>query len=344
MSEKPITAFNEEILLLAEKLGELNDRFAHIENEFAVQTSPLDAAKSAQDSAIAALRAALEGIKALNFHVLDNNLGAVSSRLDAVAGQVDVSIKEISARFDAVKASLDSVREEFNSKITAADSGRVELSKKRDDDLTEFASRFDAIKAEIGKQGDKIKTELEAAIRKFATPTSLNPRGVWDARETYQKLDVVSLNGTSWISLVNDNSEKPGKGAKNWMILAARGASAGGGGTDLSEPNLHTITTAAALDWSPFTRPVAQVTLNQVGHTFTFEGGASIARLAGRSFILFVRQDATGSRTVTFPASVIWPFGTAPTLTTTGSRTDVISFVSDGVKIYGAINNNYNPA
>ena len=43
---------------------------------------------------------------------------------------------------------------------------------------------------------------------------------------------------------------------------------------------------------------------------------------------LFLTQDATGGRLVTWPDSVKWAGGTAPTLTTTGNRTDVIALVT----------------
>jgi len=49
--------------------------------------------------------------------------------------------------------------------------------------------------------------------------------------------------------------------------------------------------------------------------------------VAGKSFMLVLNQDATGSRTVTWPGSVKWPSATAPTLTTTASKTDVFSFI-----------------
>jgi len=51
---------------------------------------------------------------------------------------------------------------------------------------------------------------------------------------------------------------------------------------------------------------------------------------AGKSFLLMQKQDATGSRTVTWPSSVRWAGGTAPIITATASKTDVISFVADG--------------
>lgn len=59
--------------------------------------------------------------------------------------------------------------------------------------------------------------------------------------------------------------------------------------------------------------------------TFTFPTAT-----AGRQFSLFLKQDGTGSRTATWPSSVRWAAGIAPTLTTTASRTDVVSFIADG--------------
>ena len=55
---------------------------------------------------------------------------------------------------------------------------------------------------------------------------------------------------------------------------------------------------------------------------------------AGKSFILLLRQDATGSRTVTW-TTVNWPSGTAPTITATASKQDIYSFFSDGTSWYG---------
>ncbi len=46
------------------------------------------------------------------------------------------------------------------------------------------------------------------------------------------------------------------------------------------------------------------------------------------SFTLILKQDATGSRTTTWPVSVKWAGGTKPTLTTTASAEDVLTFVT----------------
>lgn len=65
-------------------------------------------------------------------------------------------------------------------------------------------------------------------------------------------------------------------------------------------------------------------------HSVTLGGNRTIAwsnAQDGQVLVVSLRQDATGSRTVTWPATVAWPAGTAPTLTTTAAKTDVFAFV-----------------
>lgn len=50
----------------------------------------------------------------------------------------------------------------------------------------------------------------------------------------------------------------------------------------------------------------------------------------GGAYTLILKQDATGSRTVTWPASMLWAEGTAPTLTTDANGIDTVSFIYDG--------------
>lgn len=66
---------------------------------------------------------------------------------------------------------------------------------------------------------------------------------------------------------------------------------------------------------------------------------------AGGSFKMRLVQDATGSRTATWPGTVKWPGGTAPTLTTTAARSDDLEFTSfDGTNWHGqTLGLNYNP-
>lgn len=60
--------------------------------------------------------------------------------------------------------------------------------------------------------------------------------------------------------------------------------------------------------------------------------------VAGQSFILIHKQDATGSRTATWPGSVDWPGGTAPTLTATALKADKFVFTAiDGSNWLGSV-------
>jgi hypothetical protein len=74
-------------------------------------------------------------------------------------------------------------------------------------------------------------------------------------------------------------------------------------------------------------------------HKITLTGNTTLQfpkPYIGGGFTLFLTQDATGSRTVTWPSSVLWPSGSAPATTATAGRTDVISFVSpDGLRWWG---------
>jgi hypothetical protein len=62
---------------------------------------------------------------------------------------------------------------------------------------------------------------------------------------------------------------------------------------------------------------------------------------AGKSFTLLLNTGA-GSLTGTF-TGVKWSGGTAPTITTTASRLDVLSFVADGTNWYGSALQNFTP-
>jgi hypothetical protein len=65
--------------------------------------------------------------------------------------------------------------------------------------------------------------------------------------------------------------------------------------------------------------------------------------VAGKSFVILLRQDATGSRSVTW-TTVAWASGTAPAITGTALKQDIFSFFSDGTKWYGTtIGQNYTP-
>lgn len=82
------------------------------------------------------------------------------------------------------------------------------------------------------------------------------------------------------------------------------------------------------------------------GNVFTINLGANITTLntsnpaVGTYLVKFV-QDATGSRTVSFPAAWKWAGGVVPVLTTTASKLDIVTLVYDGTNFYATIVKNF---
>jgi hypothetical protein len=72
--------------------------------------------------------------------------------------------------------------------------------------------------------------EIDKLRKEFAEPKGLNPRGKWAPGETYQRLDLVTWNGDSFVSNIDGNRERPSRSAADWTLNAARGNSGGGGG------------------------------------------------------------------------------------------------------------------
>ena len=65
--------------------------------------------------------------------------------------------------------------------------------------------------------------------------------------------------------------------------------------------------------------------------TFTFTAPSNPCSLT-----LILVQDGTGSRTATWPGTVKWADGSAPTLTTDANAVDIVSFIYDGTNYYGS--------
>jgi predicted nucleic acid-binding Zn-ribbon protein len=234
--EKPTAAHQDDILLLAEKLGEALDRLNKIEGELTAQTAPLDAAGATIGAAHTALTAALKGIEQLNFHVLDNNLGAVSKRVETVAQQATQAIEAHDKKLAEYQRSLTALSADTTKKLSEVDARRTELAKKRDADTTEFAQHVAGLKQEIEWARETFTSELAKTRREFADPKTFNPRGKWDPMQKYARLDLAELNGSTYISSADDNDEKPDRKSKAWQLLARRGGGAalGGGATDIT--------------------------------------------------------------------------------------------------------------
>lgn len=97
----------------------------------------------------------------------------------------------------------------------------------------------------------------------------------------------------------------------------------------------YTETVRTANTGTAFTIDLTQGTVQ----ILTLTGNCSFTfptATAGKSFLLLLKQDGTGGRTVTWPASVKWPASTPPTITSTANRTDKYVFTADGTSWLGS--------
>jgi hypothetical protein len=117
-----------------------------------------------------------------------------------------------------------------------------------------------------------------------------------------------------------------------------------GSGTVVALNNTPTLTNPTITNYveTPYTaNSSTAITLaltNGTVQIITLTGNATITMptaVSGKSFTLLLKQDATGSRTVTW-STVSWPGGTAPTITSTASKMDKYVFISDGTSWFGS--------
>jgi hypothetical protein len=125
----------------------------------------------------------------------------------------------------------------------------------------------------------------------------------------------VSISSTPSFSSITSTGDMTAKRYKLTMPSATIGASTTS--IDLSTGNIFTINLSANIS------------------TLTLTNAA-----VGTYLIKFV-QDATGSRTVSFPGTWKWAGGIVPTLTTTASKLDIITLVYDGTNFYATIVKNF---
>lgn len=176
-------------------------------------------------------------------------------------------------------------------------------------DLAAGTGANTAAKVTVGSNGDVLTADsAEATGVKWAAPAASG--APTDA--TYVTL---TSNGT----LTNERTLTAGTG----ITLTDGGA---GSTVTAAVNSRETLTTVAAtgatetLDVS--TANVFDITLDAACE-LTFSGSAASV---ANSFTLIARQGGSGSYAITWPASVDWPGGTAPTISTAAGRVDVFTF------------------
>jgi len=183
-----------------------------------------------------------------------------------------------------------------------------------------------------------------AAIRLYNGQTTIMPRDIFMDLRLWAGESSASGSGSSGSAAVMGPDSRTDHAIARWdgidgtLLQDSYPTIDDSGNMDLGGHELRdyahqvvTSNTGAAyeIDWSA--GMVFELTLTD-SPTFTFANTG-----AGRALTLILIQDDTGSRTVTWPATVDWPSATAPTLSSGAGDVDVITLIcrNDGSTVLG---------
>ena len=93
---------------------------------------------------------------------------------------------------------------------------------------------------------------------------------------------------------------------------------------------MTTLTDASSIAWDLSLNQVAQVTL-----TDNRALANPTNKVAGATYVLIVKQDGTGSRTLSFGSDYKFHLGATPTLSTGANDVDILCFITDGSNMFG---------
>lgn len=158
-------------------------------------------------------------------------------------------------------------------------------------------------------------------------PTTDNDGSALDGGELYyntvdNRLYVYDSGTSSWEQLHGDFFKDGSVAMEGTLDMAGNHL------LDYTESDSSPSSSSGAITFDIDVGNIFDVTLTENITSITF---SNVPGTGCVNIVLVLTQDATGSRTVTWPASVKWHGGTAPTLTTTGNAVDIITmFTIDG--------------
>ena len=154
---------------------------------------------------------------------------------------------------------------------------------------------------------------------------------------TLSVTNLKTANGTTNLTISTGNTSGPKiviSSSNNSVIVNGSLIVAGSINDAAANASSQTLTDGTTISWNTSLGKIATVTLG---------GNRAIANATNLkigTYILVVKQDGSGSRTLTWSGAYKWPAGVAPTLTTNANATDIMTFYSDGTNMYGTYINN----
>jgi len=173
----------------------------------------------------------------------------------------------------------------------------------------------------LGTANKFLKTNGTTTFWGDGNPVVLTRKNVSALLETDQV--VTNVTATAYANTVVDNSLLANYAPRNNPTFT--------GTIDDSQAATRnqTLTDGATISWNTNLGTVATVTLGG-NRTLSNPTGLRVG-----TYMLIVKQDATGNRTLTWGTAYKFPAGAKPPLTTTANAIDIISFFCDGTNMFG---------
>lgn len=170
------------------------------------------------------------------------------------------------------------------------------------------------------KHQNNFGTNLTSGTNSGATTSPINSIPTVDA-PYYLAFDATNINGHFEVKkITSDTATNVNHAATTYDHTTAEEVRMVLPSEEIN-PTL-TVDTYNAAQTTDLSTSLHQVTLTDSITSWTLSN-----ETVGQTFVIRVVQPAAGSKTVTWFTTIKWAGGSAPTLTTTGNKTDVFGFI-----------------
>lgn len=278
----------------------------------------------------------------------EQQIAALRSSIPTTPDQISA---DLSARVERVRVDLAaSTSERFSSAVSAIDSRVADriaaVISKLESAATVQQSEREQDRAAFAQLQLDV-AELAQSRTELAAGDKITPRGRWQSGTIYERLDIVLLNGSSYIA-TEQTSERPSPTARGWQLLAQRGAAVGGSGSlvDLTGPGTAgqlLISSGAGFVPANLTAGPGIIITEGPGANITLEstggGGGGSGTVTRVALTTDANLTATGSPITTSGTFSLSLNNTTVTPATYGAAGTVVTFAVDAKgRITGATN------